>query len=85
MVEELFALFLQELESLNLVVHEGKIIDAGFVEVPRSRNRKEENELIKKGKYRNPLKRIFIYNSRKMWMFDGQRKTRSLVSAIRIM
>ena len=35
LVESLFALFLKELERLNLIVNEGKIIDASFVEVPR--------------------------------------------------
>ena len=49
LVEELFALFLKELERLNLIVNEGKIIDASFVEVPRQRNKREENEQIKEG------------------------------------
>ena len=49
LVEELFALFLNDLERLNLVVDEGKIIDASFVEVPRQRNSKEENKQIKEG------------------------------------
>ena len=35
LVEELFSLFIRELESLNLIINEGKIIDASFVEVPR--------------------------------------------------
>ena len=34
LVEELFALFLAELDRLNLIVNEGKIIDASFLEVP---------------------------------------------------
>jgi len=49
LVEELFSLFLRQLESLNLIVNEGKIIDACFVEVPRQRNHREENAQIKKG------------------------------------
>jgi len=49
LVEELFALFLNELEKLNLIVNEGKIIDASFVEVPRQRNSREENKQIKNG------------------------------------
>jgi IS5 family transposase len=48
-VEELFILFNNELEKLNLVVNEGKIIDASFVEVPRQRNSREENDQIKSG------------------------------------
>lgn len=48
-IEELFNLFLSKLEELNLVVNEGKIIDASFVEVPRQRNSREENNQIKMG------------------------------------
>jgi len=49
-IEILFDLFLQKILALNLVVKEGKIIDASFVEVPIQRNKKEENEAIKEGK-----------------------------------
>jgi IS5 family transposase len=48
-VEDLFALFLDELDRLELIADEGKIIDASFVEVPRQRNSREENKQIKKG------------------------------------
>jgi IS5 family transposase len=49
LVEELFSLFIVELEKLNLIVNEGKIIDASFVEVPRQRNSRDENAQIKSG------------------------------------
>lgn len=49
LTQELFDLFLGKLEKLGLVVHEGKIVDASFVEVPRQRNKKEDNEAIKEG------------------------------------
>jgi IS5 family transposase len=49
LVEELFSLFLTELDRLHLIVNEGKIIDASFVEVPRQRNHREENVQIKAG------------------------------------
>ena len=49
LIEGLFSLFFKELERLNLVVNEGKIIDASFVEVPRNRNNREENKQIKEG------------------------------------
>jgi IS5 family transposase len=49
LVEPLFELFLTHLADLNLIVHEGKIIDASFVEVPRQRNSREDNKTIKKG------------------------------------
>jgi len=47
--EKLFELFHTHLDERGLFVNEGKIIDASFVEVPRQRNRKEENEKIKAG------------------------------------
>ena len=49
LVEKLFGLFLVELEKLNLIVNQGKIIDASFVEVPKQRNKKSDNEAIKQG------------------------------------
>ena len=47
LIEPIFNLFLKKLETLGLVVNEGKIIDASFVEVPRQRNSREENKKIK--------------------------------------
>lgn len=48
--EELFNLFLGELEKLQLVINEGKIVDASFVEVPKQRNSRDDNKAIKEGK-----------------------------------
>lgn len=48
--EKLFKKFLNELEKKNLVTRQGSIIDATFVDVPKQRNSKEENDLIKEGK-----------------------------------
>ena len=47
--EKLFEQFHKYLDDLGLFVNEGKIVDATFVEVPRQRNKKEENEKIKSG------------------------------------
>jgi IS5 family transposase len=47
--ETLFAQFHVYLDSLGLFVNEGKRVDASFVEVPRQRNKKDENEKIKAG------------------------------------
>jgi IS5 family transposase len=49
LVDVVFDLFLKELEQLGLVVNEGKIIDASFIEVPKQRNSREENKQIKNG------------------------------------
>ena len=46
-VESLFELFLKELYKLGLIVNEGKIVDASFVEVPRQRNSRDENMKLK--------------------------------------
>jgi len=49
MAEVFFAQFRNHLDNLGLYVNEGKIVDASFVEVPRQRNKKEENAKIKAG------------------------------------
>jgi len=49
LVKELFDLFTNQLLDLGLVVNEGKIVDASFVEAPRQRNNRDENKKIKEG------------------------------------
>ncbi|SNA76701.1 IS5 family transposase [Flavobacterium psychrophilum] len=49
LIDELFQLFLKELELLNFIINEGKIIDASFIEVPKQRNSRAENTQIKSG------------------------------------
>jgi IS5 family transposase len=49
LVEPCFNLFVKELEKLGLIINQGKIIDASFIECPKQRNTREENEQIKKG------------------------------------
>jgi len=49
LVESLFNIFLAELVKLGLALNEGKIVDASFIEVPRQRNTKQQNDQIKKG------------------------------------
>ena len=50
LVEKLFELFKQQLNKIGLVAHQGSIVDASFVEVPRQRNSREENKEIKENK-----------------------------------
>lgn len=47
--KELFLKFATLLELHGLIAHEGKIIDASFVEAPRQRNSREKNKEIKGG------------------------------------
>lgn len=49
LVRQLFDLFSKELDKLGLIVNEGKIVDASFVEAPRQRNTRAENSQIKEG------------------------------------
>lgn len=46
---ELFFAFSELLNQEGMIAHEGQIVDATFVEAPRSRNPKSENDQIKSG------------------------------------
>lgn len=48
-VEKLFDCFDKHLCERGLIINKGIIVDASFVEVPRQRNKREENEQIKAG------------------------------------
>jgi transposase, IS5 family len=50
LVEKLFELFTQQLISIGLIAHQGSIVDASFVEVPRQRNSRQENKEIKENR-----------------------------------
>lgn len=47
--KKLFELFTKTLISNGIIAKEGSIVDASFVNVPRSRNTREENKAIKQG------------------------------------
>jgi len=48
-LETIFKLFVEQLEKKGIVTHNGSIVDATFVDVPKQRNSKDENEDIKNG------------------------------------
>ena len=48
-LDKVFNMFVKELEEKGIVTRSGSIVDATFVDVPRQRNTKEENEAIKNG------------------------------------
>jgi len=48
-IQTFFRRFERHLRDVGLMGHEGKMIDASFVDVPRQRNSREENEEIKQG------------------------------------
>jgi IS5 family transposase len=48
-IKKLFDQFNNYLDETGIVVNEGSIVDASFVDVPRQRNSREENKSIKEG------------------------------------
>ena len=48
-MKSLFDKYVSSLEKQGVVTHTGTILDASFVQVPRQRNSREENEIIKNG------------------------------------
>ena len=49
MIEQLFRQFDEQMSSEGFLLREGSIIDATIVEVPKQRNKRDENDQIKKG------------------------------------
>lgn len=49
-IENLFALFEQQLNGEGLITRKGSIVDATFVEAPKQRNSRDENKDIKEDK-----------------------------------
>jgi len=48
-MRELFDIFNEMLETSGIITYKGSIVDASFVDVPRQRNTRKENETIKDG------------------------------------
>lgn len=48
-MEQLFSQFNRMLEDRGTITHKGTIVDATFVDAPRQRNSRDENEKIQKG------------------------------------
>jgi len=49
-LDSIFDQFVEQMEDKGIITHSGSIVDATFVDVPRQRNTREENEKIKEGK-----------------------------------
>jgi IS5 family transposase len=49
-LDTLFYRFVSQLEGNGIITHSGSIVDATFVDAPRQRNTREENEEITEGK-----------------------------------
>jgi len=49
-LDKIFEQFVGQMENEGVITHSGSIVDATFVDAPRQRNTREENEEIKEGK-----------------------------------
>jgi len=49
LTEKLFDLFTETLNSKGIIAKEGSMVDASFVDVPKQRNNREDNAIIKEG------------------------------------
>jgi len=49
-LDSIFEQFVEQMENKGIITHSGSIVDATFVDAPRQRNTKDENEDIKEGK-----------------------------------
>lgn len=47
-IQKLYKIFNESLDSMGVFANEGRIIDASFVEAPRQRNNRDDNKHIKK-------------------------------------
>ena len=85
-IEGLFTIFNETLDSIGVFANEGKMVDASFVEAPRQRNTREENKHIKEtGKARRTGRKSQTSFVKRILMPAGQRKTLQLISGIKIM
>jgi len=48
-LDTIFYRFVEQLEEKGIITHSGSIVDATFVDVPKQRNTKDENDKIKEG------------------------------------
>jgi transposase, IS5 family len=48
-IDTMFSRFTKQLEDKGLITREGSIVDASFIDVPKQRNSREENQSIKDG------------------------------------
>jgi len=63
-IDTLFYRFTKKLEDKGLITREGSIVDASFVDVPRQRNSKDENDTIKMVKFQKSGKK----KEKKTWL-----------------
>ncbi len=72
MIEQLFKQFDEQMSSEGFLLREGSIIDATIVGVPKQRNKRDENDRIKKGetpqKWKKKLNKLRQKDTDARWM-----------------
>lgn len=71
-MKKLFDRFKQELNYQHLITREGSIVDATFVEAPRQRNSRDENDQIKGGKVPDDWEKPGAENMRRQKDVDAR-------------
>jgi hypothetical protein len=74
LIEAFFAKFNQVFDDQCVFANAGQIVDASFVELPRQRNRRDENQQIKQGQTYEAWKINPTRFARKIVMPVGQKK-----------
>lgn len=82
---QLFEAFRGHLEGQGLIAREGSIVDASFVEAPRQRNEREQNERIKQGERPEEFDTNPAVGRQKDSEAVGPRRTRRRTTAGRTM
>src|SRR4030042_744781 len=71
-MKQLFKRFQKELDYQKIITREGSIVDATFVDAPRQRNSREENEQIKNGKVPDEWNKPDMKNKRRQKDVDAR-------------
>ena len=83
-IRRLFERFDQMLSNGGMIGRKGSIMDASFVDAPRQRNSRKENEQIKAAKGRKDLKKEVPRDGKKTAMRVGRRRTTRRTMGTRI-
>ena len=81
-IDRLFSQFNQMLEERGIITHKGTIVDATFVDAPRQRNSRDENE--KTVKSPKIGRKILTKWLKRTWMPVGRKSVTKHITATRI-
>ena len=82
-IRKLFKKFDKFLNRQGIIANKGNSIDASFVEVPRQRNTREENESIVNGVIPKDWKKKMINYVKKILKPDGLQRMENVILSIK--